>query len=465
MDTDNEGGPTGSEDTARGAAAAKKGKSKPSKGQDRKAQNRIAQREFRQRKQAYVKELEAKAAMMELSRDEQFNRFSEAFRTLLEENQKLRTMLQTLSGFIGEGLGGALAKVGTDLPEFHAFITRSRIDTATDALRLTKPQLAPSTAPRQFPRPGDSPVPDGDVDAAPPSKRQRETGSTVTATEAAGRGELAHVYASTSALPPPPPPFSSPQPPSSNPAQAVATSPPLSQPPVHQFPCQAAYSTPFNPSPSFAYAPDPAVPAPPPLDPPHSHQQPRLAPIDTSSSTLQPGSRCGNLNKACDFTPEQGADILENLVRGDMDLAHSKMAEILPSNDAAFQAIQLIAYHMRCKRDNPAYTLPPSLSLTNLQRSVPHPPFFDGIIFPSLRDRLILLKDQLELPTLIEDFSTGVSVNGDDSLAPESWELSEEFIRKYWYVVDQDTLSITNKWRKERGEKEFSLSDLIPRTS
>lgn len=106
------------------------------RGQDRKAQNRIAQREFRQvspgipispakslsdgflaqRKQAYVKELEAKAAMMEMSRDEQFNRFSEAFRTLLEENQKLRTLLQTLSGFIGEGLGGALAKIGTDLP-------------------------------------------------------------------------------------------------------------------------------------------------------------------------------------------------------------------------------------------------------------------------------------------------------------------------------------------------------------
>lgn len=106
------------------------------RGQDRKAQNRIAQREFRQvrphvpispakspsdrphiqRKQAYVKELEAKAAMMELSRDEQFNRFSEAFRTLLEENQKLRSMLQTLSGFIGEGLGGALAKIGTELP-------------------------------------------------------------------------------------------------------------------------------------------------------------------------------------------------------------------------------------------------------------------------------------------------------------------------------------------------------------
>lgn len=138
---------------------------------------------------------------------------------------------------------------------------------------------------------------------------------------------------------------------------------------------------------------------------------------------------------------------------------------------------------MRCKRDNPAYTLPPSLTLTNLQRSVPHPPFFDGIIWPSLRDRLILLKDQFALPTLIEDFCNGVSVNGDDSLAPEAWELSEDFVRKYWcatrflrrsshrsrcsrrYIVDQETLQITNRWRKERGEKELSLSELIPRAA
>ncbi|BGO99790.1 hypothetical protein NBRC10513v2_004018 [Rhodotorula toruloides] len=462
MDTDNEDGPRGSEDAARGAATAKKGKSKASKGQDRKAQNRIAQREFRQRKQAYVKELEAKAAMMELSRDEQFNRFSEAFRTLLEENQKLRSMLQTLSGFIGEGLGGALAKIGTELPEFQDFITRDRIDTATDALRLTKthPACAPA---RQHSHPRtQSPVRDGD----PPLKRPRINGLSTSTAEAASQGpsESTYAHASTSSLPLPPQPFALPQSQLTYTAQ-VTPSAPSSQPPQSQYPYQAAFTTSFGASPPFAFTPDPAVSGPPLPDPPYATEQSLLPPIDTSSAGLQPGGRGSNLSRSCDLTPEQGAEILGNLVQGDLDLAHSKMAELLPANDTALQAIQLIAYHMRCKRDNPAYTLPPSLTLTNLQRSVPHPPFFDGIIWPSLRDRLILLKDQFALPTLIEDFCNGVSVNGDDSLAPEAWELSEEFIRKYWYVVDQETLQITNRWRKERGETELSLSELIPRST
>ncbi|BGP32236.1 hypothetical protein JCM10296v2_004017 [Rhodotorula toruloides] len=464
MDTDHEDGTRGSEDAARVVTTAEKGKSKASKGQDRKAQNRIAQREFRQRKQAYVKELEAKAAMMELSRDEQFNRFSEAFRTLLEDNQKLRSMLQTLSGFIGEGLGGALAKIGTELPEFQDFITRDRIDTATDALRLTKTHPASAPPHRQHSHPRtESPVREGDS----PLKRQRVNGSsTTTMMEAAGQGlpDSTYAHASTSSLPIPPQPFSLPQPQFPYPAQ-VTTSALTNQSPPPQYPYQAAFTTAFDATPPFAFAPDPAVSGPPLPDPLLAHKQSRLPPIDTTSTTLQPGGRGSTLSRSCDLTPEQGAEILGNLVQGDLDLAHSKMAELLPANDTAFQAIQLIAYHMRCKRDNPAYTLPPSLTLTSLQRSVPHPPFFDGIIWPSLRDRLILLKDQFALPTLIEDFCNGVSVNGDDSLAPEAWELSEEFIRKYWYVVDQETLQITNRWRKERGEKELSLSELIPRSA
>lgn len=78
--------------------------------------------------------------------------------------------------------------------------------------------------------------------------------------------------------------------------------------------------------------------------------------------------------------------------------------------------------HMRNKRSSPAYHLPPSLRATVTQQTVPHSPFFDGafalscsssfflpwcsslhyvlsgIIFASLRDRLILLKDQFVFP-------------------------------------------------------------------
>lgn len=106
-------------------------------------------------------------------------------------------------------------------------------------------------------------------------------------------------------------------------------------------------------------------------------------------------------------------------------------------------------------RSQPNYHLPPSLKATVTQQTVPHSFFFDGefpsqsrlhsstsltlrplslagIIFPSLRDRLILLKDQYDLQTLLDDLLEGVEMHENDILMPSNWELSEGFLRKYW---------------------------------
>lgn len=45
-------------------------------------------------------------------------------------------------------------------------------------------------------------------------------------------------------------------------------------------------------------------------------------------------------------------------------------------------------------RMNHEYHLPPSLRPTVVQRTVPHEHAIDGICFPSLRDRMILLRGQ-----------------------------------------------------------------------
>lgn len=55
-----------------------------------------------------------------------------------------------------------------------------------------------------------------------------------------------------------------------------------------------------------------------------------------------------------------------------------------------------------------------------------------GIIFPSLRDRLILLKDQYNISTLLKDLVLAFDLHGDDVLIPANWELNEHFLRKYW---------------------------------
>ena len=107
---------------------------------------------------------------------------------------------------------------------------------------------------------------------------------------------------------------------------------------------------------------------------------------------------------------------------------------VQPTDNPKLQAVQLISYHMRNKRDNPNYKLPPSLRATITQSSVPHSPFFDGIVFASLRDRLILLKDQYDLATLLGDLIEAPTIHGEDCLVPQNWELSEAFLRKYWSV-------------------------------
>jgi hypothetical protein len=49
----------------------------------------------------------------------------------------------------------------------------------------------------------------------------------------------------------------------------------------------------------------------------------------------------------------------------------------------------------RSFRVNHAYVLPPSLRPTMVQRSNPHEHAIDGVIFPSVRDRMILLRGKL----------------------------------------------------------------------
>ena len=59
-------------------------------------------------------------------------------RDLMQENQVLRGLLRSLSGFIGDGAGGILPKMGWDLNDFNAFINRSETDTAWESYQRHK---------------------------------------------------------------------------------------------------------------------------------------------------------------------------------------------------------------------------------------------------------------------------------------------------------------------------------------
>ncbi|KAG5637055.1 hypothetical protein H0H81_005967 [Sphagnurus paluster] len=84
----------------------------------------------------------------------------------------------------------------------------------------------------------------------------------------------------------------------------------------------------------------------------------------------------------------------------------------------------------------------------------------DGILHAELRDRMILLRNRYDLVECLVDYRRSVTIHGDDVLAHGNWEIGEKFLRQYGFLIDKATLSIANKWRRERGEPELRLTEI-----
>jgi hypothetical protein len=56
----------------------------------------------------------------------------------MQENQTLRGLLRSLAGFIGDGAGGLLPKLGWEMSDFNNFLNRSETDTAFEGYQRRK---------------------------------------------------------------------------------------------------------------------------------------------------------------------------------------------------------------------------------------------------------------------------------------------------------------------------------------
>lgn len=59
----------------------------------------------------------------------------------MAENHTLRGLVRSLAGFIGDGAGGLLPKLGWDITDFNAFISKSETDTAWESHQRRKKSL------------------------------------------------------------------------------------------------------------------------------------------------------------------------------------------------------------------------------------------------------------------------------------------------------------------------------------
>lgn len=82
---------------------------------------------------------------------------------------------------------------------------------------------------------------------------------------------------------------------------------------------------------------------------------------------------------------------------------------------------------------------------------MPHEHAIDGILFPTMRDRMILMRGRYDLVEAFHGYITEFTLHGDDALDHRNWEASERWLNNYSVIADEEVYGITNKWRVARG--------------
>ncbi|KFZ12980.1 hypothetical protein V501_03934 [Pseudogymnoascus sp. VKM F-4519 (FW-2642)] len=107
---------------------------------------------------------------------------------------------------------------------------------------------------------------------------------------------------------------------------------------------------------------------------------------------------------------------------------------------------------------SPFIETPPSLAPTKLQQIVAHNPFVDVLPFASVRDCILNAIHLIDVEQLCQDLLFGgLRVWGGSPWDPTGWEIGEQFVDKWWFLLDQDIIQTTNFWRFQRSENALKL--------
>lgn len=409
-------------------------KKNPNSQAARRDQNRIAQREFRLRKQQRIRDLEASVEILSGGKDEALGHLRKILKDLMNENQVLRDLLRSLSSFIGEGAGGLLPKLGWDVNDFNTFINKGETDSAWESYQRHKHD---STAGNASATGGSASTTQKRASEDDPFgiRTKRPRGNS----EQNGDAEHADSFSNPMMVP-----LNNSGPSvSSNGLYSSSARPPHDSALLNEF-----LRTSSAGSPMFMSAASP---------PAASFASPSSTNV---GSSYQPGYMQSPIDPAISSMPLVGGS--------SVGMQQNRVAPTPPGQSTADEediepkkndAYKLIHYHLDNYKRNSAYCLPSSLRPTLVQRTVPHESVIDSILHPELRDRMILLRGRFDLVDCLHDYRRAVTIHGDDVLAHSNWEISESWLKRYKYLVDQATLNITNKWRRERGECELRLAD------
>ncbi|KAF7776082.1 transcriptional regulator family: bZIP [Agaricus bisporus var. burnettii] len=400
-------------------------KKNPNSQAARRDQNRIAQREFRLRKQQRIRDLEARVEILSGGKDEAIGEMRNILKDLMAENHTLRGLIRSLAGFIGDGVGGILPKIGWEAADFNNFVNKSETDTAWESHQRRK-RLGPAGEASSSSSQLSGQKRPSEDDSGSSRKKSRSDESE--RDQANGYPFLASMNH----------PMSTAYSPTTRSQDGSAMFSDLIRP-TNASPLYMHQSPSTNTSPSYPAVPNSAYNQ-------HSYMSNVSMTVESSLPTM-PFSTSASRTAP----PQHAAEPNANSDSEELDLDDD------PNKNEAYKLIQ---YHLDNFKRNPNYCLPLSLRPTLVQKTVPHESVMDNILHPELRDRMVLLRARYSLPDCLIDYRKSIILHGDDVLAHHNWEISESFLRKYGFLIDPATLIICNRWRKERGEPELRLSDI-----
>ncbi|KAH9007069.1 hypothetical protein EDB86DRAFT_2869818 [Lactarius hatsudake] len=411
------------DDTPSGKPGRKKN---PNSQAARRDQNRIAQREFRLRKQQRIRDLEARVEILSGGKDEALSEMRNILKDLMAENHVLRGFLRSLSEFIGDGTGGLLSKLGWSMQDFDNFVNKSETDTAYESYQRRKRDgQATSSASQTAPR-----------------KRASEEDTSNNPKRPRGHSERDDADRSADGFPVLMPMNSVPSGSNLYTGRSSQDASLFSE--IMRGPNGSPILLPGPSSPSYPTSSS-QVPS-----SNGNYQNSYVTPLNMSVETNTMNTISFVNNASTPTIPQQSRPSVASL------------DELEPIDPKNVEAQKLISYHLDNYKRNSAYCLPASLRPTLVQRTVPHESVIDRIPHPDLRDRLILLRGRFNLVDCLHDFASAVTIHGDDVLAHANWEIGESWLRRYGFLVDPNTLSVSNKWRREHGLPELRMVDIAP---
>jgi Domain of unknown function (DUF3425) len=102
---------------------------------------------------------------------------------------------------------------------------------------------------------------------------------------------------------------------------------------------------------------------------------------------------------------------------------------------------------------SPECLLPPSLAPTYEQQTISHGMYVDLLPWPSLRSSILAALSTINQQEFTIDMgSDQLKVWGPTPWDPMGWEIGDQFLEKWWFLIDASILQTTNFWRRARGE-------------